>query len=83
MPPEWYEIRVQGELPSGWSDWFDGLEVRPGPHGESILSGLLADQAALYGVLARIRDLNLSLISVTRRDLPLRHSGKQGSGQQR
>ncbi|MDI7275165.1 MAG: hypothetical protein QME94_04225 [Anaerolineae bacterium] len=66
MPPEWYEIRVQGELPGDWSSWFEGLEIRRGPRGESILSGLLADQAALHGVLAKIRDLNLKLISVTR-----------------
>ncbi len=66
MPPEWYEIRVEGVLPSDWSNWFEGLEVRRGPHGESILSGFLADQAALHGVLAKIRDLNLKLISVTR-----------------
>ena len=67
MPPEWYEIRVEGELPGGWSSWFAGLEIRCGPHGESVLSGSLADQAALHGVLARIRDLNLKLISVNRR----------------
>ncbi len=67
MPPEWYEIRVEGELPSGWSNWFEGLDVRCGPSGESVLSGPLADQAALHGVLAKIRDLNLKLISVNRR----------------
>jgi len=66
MPPEWYEIRVEGQLPSDWSSWFEGLEIQYGPHGESILSGFLADQAALHGVLAKIRDLNLKLISVTR-----------------
>ena len=69
MPPEWYEIRVEGELPRDWANWFEGLEIRPDPSGESILSGPLADQAALYGVLAKIRDLNLTLISV-RRDSP-------------
>jgi hypothetical protein len=67
MPPEWYEIRVEGELPSDWSSWFDGLDIQGGPLGESILSGLLSDQAALHGVLAKIRDLNLKLISVNRR----------------
>lgn len=65
MPPEWYEIRVQGILPGDWSAWFEGLEIQRGPRGESILSGSLADQAALHGILAKIRDLNLKLISVT------------------
>lgn len=66
MPPEWYEICVEGELPRGWADWFDGLEIRPDPSGITILAGPLADQAALHGVLAKIRDLNLKLISVRR-----------------
>ncbi len=67
MPREYYEIRVEGLLPSGWSDWFDGLDLQPGPDGDSVLSGSLPDQAALHGVLAKIRDLNLRLISVGRR----------------
>ena len=67
MPPEWYEIRVEGRLPSDWSDWFEGLDIQCDSPGESVLSGSLADQAALYGVLAKIRDLNLKLISVDRR----------------
>jgi uncharacterized protein (DUF3820 family) len=66
MPAEWYEIRVEGELPRDWANWFEGLDIRPGQSGESLLSGPLADQAALHGVLAKIRDLNLKLISVTR-----------------
>jgi hypothetical protein len=67
MAREWYEIRVEGELPADWSNWFEGLGIRPGPGGDSILAGPLADQAALYGVLAKIRNLNLTLVSVTRR----------------
>ena len=67
MTAQWYEIRVQGPLPSGWSDWFEGLDIRPGPDGDSILAGPLADQAALHGVLAKIRDLNVKLISVNRK----------------
>ncbi len=78
MPCEWYEIRVQGVLPSGWSSWFEGLEVRPAPNRETILSGPLPDQAALHGVLAKIRDLNLKLISVTRGGPSALHSGKEG-----
>jgi len=67
MPHEWYEIRVEGHLSGGWSNWFEGLEVQIGSSGDSILTGYLADQAALHGVLAKIRDLNLKLISVNRR----------------
>lgn len=63
---EWYEIRVEGQLPGGWSSWFEGLDIRPGLQGDSILSGPLADQAALHGVLAKIRDLNLKLVAVSR-----------------
>ncbi len=65
MTPARYEIRVEGELPSDWSAWFDGLQIRRGTCGQSVLSGRLADQAALHGVLAKIRNLNLTLISVT------------------
>jgi hypothetical protein len=67
MQHEWYEIRVEGPLPSGWSDWFEGLDIACGPDGDSILSGPLVDQAALHGVLAKIRDLNLKLVAVNRR----------------
>ncbi len=80
MPPEWYEIRVEGVLPSGWSDWFEGLHVQCGPEGESILSGALADQAALHGVLAKIRDLNLRLVSVARGGPCGQHSDKKQKG---
>jgi hypothetical protein len=64
--PRFYAIRVAGHLGRDWSDWFAGLEVTNLEHGEALLSGTLADQAALYGVLARIRDLNLTLIAVNR-----------------
>ena len=63
-----YEIRVAGILAERWSDWFEGLEVHPGADGETLLSGPLADQAALFGVLAKIQALNLTLIAVNRKD---------------
>ncbi len=66
MPRERYEFRVKGRLPIDWRYWFEGMDVRCEPSGDSILSGSLPDQAALHGMLARIRDLNLTLISVTR-----------------
>ncbi len=61
-----YEIRVEGQLAQRWSDWFEGLTVRTDPDDETTLTGWLADQAALFGVLAKIHNLNLVLISVTR-----------------
>jgi hypothetical protein len=66
-PPRIYEIRIEGHLSDRWSDWFAGLTIRNGPNGETTLSGSLADQAALFGVLNKIHALNLTLISVNRR----------------
>ena len=61
-----YDIRVEGHLPDRWSAWFDGLTIQIEPNGDTKLTGLLSDQAALYGVLAKIHNLNLVLISVAR-----------------
>jgi hypothetical protein len=60
-----YKIRVKGHLDPCWSEWFDGLRLTNEPNGEALLSGYIVDQAALHGVLAKVRDLNLQLISVT------------------
>ncbi len=59
-----YRIRVAGELGPEWSDWFEGLVVRTEPDGTTVLSGVLADQAALHGVLGAIRDLGLVLLGL-------------------
>ncbi len=59
-----YQIKVNGKLDSKWKDWFDGFVIVPQPGEETLLSGTVADQAALYGLLAKIRDLGLPLISV-------------------
>jgi hypothetical protein len=62
--PTEYQIRVNGILDSSWSDWFDGFRITI--HGdETVLDGKVADQSALHGVLAKINELGLSLISVT------------------
>ncbi len=61
--PELYEIRVAGHLSAYWAARFAGLSLRHDPNGETVLSGKL-DQAALHGVLVKIRDLGLNLISV-------------------
>jgi hypothetical protein len=59
-----YEIRVKGHLNNTWSDWLDGLEMKQLDNGETILSGLIIDQAALLGVLNKINRLNLAILSV-------------------
>ena len=63
--PEYYEIKIQACLDPGWSDWFAGLKLTHLEGNETLLSGSLPDQAALHGLLERIRDLNVTLISVT------------------
>ncbi len=59
-----YQIRFKGHLDPTWSAWFDGLTFTHEATGETILTGFLPDQAALYGVLEKARNLNLTLISV-------------------
>lgn len=61
-----YEIRVGGRLPSRWAAWFDGLTVTAEPDGTTAIRGPVADQAALHGLLARVRDVGLPLVSLTR-----------------
>ena len=63
MDQRHYTICIEGHLAADWSDWFEGLAVHPETGGETVLSGTL-DQAALHGVLARVRDLGLVLVSV-------------------
>lgn len=63
--PEYYEIKIRGHLDQHWSDWFAGLTLTHLEGDVTMLSGLLPDQSALYGLLERIRDVNLILISVT------------------
>lgn len=64
-----YEIRVEGHLADHWSRWFEGLAIRH-DEAQTVLVGLLDDQAALYGVLGKIHDLNLVLVSVNRLPRP-------------
>jgi hypothetical protein len=61
-----YEIRLTGRLDAHWAAWFDGLTVRQETDGTTVIGGPIADQAALHGVLQRVRDLGLPLVSVTR-----------------
>ena len=59
-----YEIRVKGHLEGRWSEWFDGLKITNLKNGEAMLSGEIVDQAALHGVLNKVRDLGLPLLAV-------------------
>ena len=59
-----YEIRVRGHLDDSWSEWFEGLRLTREANGETVLSGFIADQAALHGLLVKVRDLGLPLLSV-------------------
>lgn len=63
---EIYQIVVKGHLDSEWSDWFDGLTITLSDNGETLLTGPIVDQTALHGVLIKIRDLGLPLLSLTR-----------------
>jgi hypothetical protein len=63
-PPTFYQIKVKGHLDRQWSEWFDGLTITHEDNGETSLSGPVVDQAALYGLLLKIRNLNLVLVSV-------------------
>jgi hypothetical protein len=60
-----YQIRLKGHLGSEWSDWFEGLTIILEDNGDTLLTGPVVDQAALYGLLRKIRDLGMPLISVT------------------
>jgi len=62
-----YEIRLKGHLEPRWAEWFDGLSVTQESDGTTVLSGSVADQAALHGLLGKVRDLGLPLIAVNRR----------------
>ena len=64
----WYEIRIQGHLDQHWSEWFDGLDITYDVDDNTVLRGPLLDEAALHGVLIKVRDLVLPLLAVNRID---------------
>ena len=61
---QYYEIRLKGQLDSQWTDWFECLIITPEEDGNTLLTGPVADQAALHGLLKKVRDMGLPLISV-------------------
>lgn len=65
-----YEIRVEGHLGSRWAAWFDGLSVTTEGDGTSVLRGSVVDQAALHGLLQKLRDVGIPLISLTPVEAP-------------
>jgi hypothetical protein len=62
--PMVFQIRIRGQLDSGWADWFGGMTVTLDEDGDTLLTGLVVDQAALHGLLRRVRDLGIALVSV-------------------
>ncbi len=83
--PELYEICIKGHLDDRWTDWFEGLTITLEENGDTLLTGPVIDQAALHGLLKKVRDLGMSLVSVSPLEpgspttLPLR--GLRGTGQ--
>jgi hypothetical protein len=63
-----YEVRVKGRLDTRWAAWFDGFSLTHGRDGTTVLAGFVVDQAALHGVLRRLGDVGLPIVSVTRVD---------------
>ena len=63
--PMIYQIRIKGHLGSQWTDWFEGLTITLEDNGDTLLTGLVVDQAALHGLLKKVRDLGMPLVSVS------------------
>lgn len=77
-PINWYSIRVKGALDARWADWFEGLTMQIVNIEETVLTGPVTDQAALYGILAILRDLGLILLSVQSYEDPYQCPGRLG-----
>jgi hypothetical protein len=60
-----YQIRIKGHLGPQWSDWFEGMITTPQVNGDTVVTGLVIDQAALHGLLRKVRDLGVPLLSIT------------------
>jgi len=62
--PMIYQIRIKGHLSTQWADWFEGMAIKLEDNGDTLLTGLVADQAALFGMIKKVRDLGMPLRSV-------------------
>lgn len=72
-----YRIKLEGDLNPGWGEWFDGWQMSHDDDGATLLTGRVRDQSELHGVLARIRDLNLTLVFIHRIEEPTRQHGRK------
>ena len=63
------EIHLKGKINQQWSGWFDGVTISHSDHDETVLTGIVPDQAALYGIISHLRDLGLPLISVNSKEI--------------
>lgn len=87
MEPIVYQIRINGQLDAQWREWFGGMSVSPQADGDTLLTGPVTDQAALFGILKKVRDLGVPLVSLIRvqadaaADKP--HTGSNGNSQER
>ena len=77
--PMVYQIRIKGHLGQQWMDWFEGMTITLEENGDTLLTGPVVDQAALYGLLKKVRDLGLPLVSVS--PVEPRHPTTLGTGQ--
>ncbi len=77
--PMVYQIRIKGHLGQQWTDWFEGLAITLEDNGDTLLTGLVIDQSALHGLLKKVRDLGMPLLSVDRVNLD--PSTRRGTGQ--
>jgi hypothetical protein len=64
--PMIYQVRIKGHLGRQWTEWFEGMTITPEENGDTLLTGPVVDQAALYGLLRKVRDLGMPLLSVNR-----------------
>ena len=84
MSDDCYRIRIQGHLDQRWASWFDGLALTHDEDGTTLLEGHVADQAALHGLLTKVRDMGLPLVSLTRASAapspPRRRTRHRGPG---
>ena len=76
-----YQIRLKGHLNRRWADWFDGLTITLEDNGDTLLTGPVVDQAALHGLLKKVRDLGMPLVSVNRIQFNKAHPNRSMKGE--